>query len=80
MENHGFQIKIPWIFMENDGFPWKTVVFPWFSMVFHGHHGKISAGQERYPLIVDMLSFFSENRKSRKSAMSGIDVVAGFSC
>ena len=44
MENHGFQIKIPWIFMENDGFPWKTVVFPWFSMVFHGHHGKISAG------------------------------------
>ena len=44
MENHGFQINIPWIFMENDGFPWKTVVFPWFSMVFHGHHGKISAG------------------------------------
>ena len=45
MENHGFQINIPWIFMENDGFPWKTVVFPWFSMVFHGHHGKISAAE-----------------------------------
>ena len=57
MENHGFQINIPWIIMENDGFPWKTVVFPWFSMVFHGHHGKISAGLKQVKFTLPLDSF-----------------------